>query len=159
MRQKALLPHFYGRSSVKEGTNKGTILALYPHQWRNNPHILPLPYTYSTLRGIMKTIQGTSFKTVYRYHGILPNLPDKGTYDREALNRYINELALQADAPVAVDTYGLESILASFHAPFHCGAAWKYFCKRPLYKLYEIIFGRLVYRKRRRNGKTILLRQ
>ncbi|CDG35355.1 MAG TPA: glycosyl hydrolase [Acetivibrio thermocellus] len=103
--ESTLTTTFTAEVSVKEGTNKGTILALYPHQWRNNPHILPLPYTYSTLRGIMKTIQGTSFKTVYRYHGILPNLPDKGTYDREALNRYINELALQADAPVAVDTY------------------------------------------------------
>jgi len=48
---------------------------------------------------------------------------------------------------------GLESILASFHAPFHCGAAWKYFCKRPLYKLYEIIFGRLVYRKEGETAK------
>ena len=39
--------------------------------------------------------------------GILPTLPDKGTYDKSVLNSYINELALEANSPQAKDTYWL----------------------------------------------------
>ncbi|GAE90789.1 glycosyl hydrolase [Acetivibrio straminisolvens] len=103
--ESTLTTTFTAEVSVKEGTTKDTIFTLYPHQWRINSNISPLPYTYLTLRGTMKTLEGTSFKTVYRFNGILPSLPDKGTYDREALNRYINELALNANAPLSNDTY------------------------------------------------------
>lgn len=103
--ESTLTTTFTVNTSQKEGINNGTILALYPHQWRNNSQISPLPYSYSTLRGTMKTVEGISFKTVYRYHGILPSLPDEGTYDREALNSYINELDSQTNAPIANDTY------------------------------------------------------
>ncbi len=98
---------FSVQTTAMEGTNKNTIFALYPHQWRNNPLISTLSYTYSTLRGIMKTLEGTSFKTEYKYLGILPTLPDKGTYDKSVLNSYINELALEANSPQAKDTYWL----------------------------------------------------
>ncbi|HPD00070.1 MAG TPA: glycoside hydrolase, partial [Acetivibrio sp.] len=95
---------FSVETTPMEGTNKNTIFALYPHQWRNNPHISTLPYSYSTLRGIMKTTEGTSFKTEYKYQGILPSLPDKGTYDKSILNSYINELTAQANSPQSQDT-------------------------------------------------------
>lgn len=98
---------FSVETTPMEGTNKNTIFALYPHQWRNNPHISTLPYSYSTLRGIMKTTEGTSFKTEYKYHGILPSLPDKGTYDKSILNSYINELTEQVYFPQSQDTYWL----------------------------------------------------
>lgn len=59
-----------------EGTNKDTVIALYPHQWRDNGSITPLSYTYKTIRGVMKTIKGERFSTQYKYNGILPALPD-----------------------------------------------------------------------------------
>lgn len=91
-------------TEIKEGSNKDTILALYPHQWKNNSSISPLPYSYTTVRGLMKTISGTSFKTTYKYQGILPSLPDKGSYDKATLNSYINELATNPVSD-ANDTY------------------------------------------------------
>ncbi len=80
-------------TTAKEGANTETIMALYPHQWRNNTLIAPLSYTYNTLRGIMKTVAGTSFQVRYAYRGILPNLPDKGSYNRTTLYNLINEVA------------------------------------------------------------------
>lgn len=78
-------------TSAKEGTNTSTIMALYPHQWKNNSLITPLSYTYNTIRGTMKTISGTSFQQKLIYNGILPYLPDNGTYDRTTLNNLVNE--------------------------------------------------------------------
>ncbi|NLD47805.1 MAG: glycoside hydrolase [Clostridiaceae bacterium] len=62
-------------TAVMEGTNSDTVIALYPHQWRNNEDIYPLSYTYKTIRGTMKTLKGNRFTTKVRYNGILPNLP------------------------------------------------------------------------------------
>jgi endoglucanase Acf2 len=76
----------------KEGTNQDTIMALYPHQWRFNTHISPLPYTYSGIRGTMKVITGNSFKITYTYNGILPWFPDTGDYDRETLYDLVNDV-------------------------------------------------------------------
>lgn len=101
----------YATTTVaKEGSNKDTILALYPHQWKNNSTISPLSYTYSTVSGLMKTISGSSFRTIYKYHGILPSLPDKGSYDKTTLNSYINELAANP-ASDAEDTYWVGKFL------------------------------------------------
>jgi len=63
-------------TTAMEGSNKDTVIALYPHQWRNNANINPLSYTYQTIRGTMKTIKGNKFVTQYQYNGILPALPD-----------------------------------------------------------------------------------
>ncbi len=63
-------------TTAMEGTNKDTVIALYPHQWRDNTSISPLSYTYKTIRGTMKTITGSKFTTQYKYTGILPSLPD-----------------------------------------------------------------------------------
>ena len=63
---------------------EGTIFAMYPHQWRNTTHPL-LPYTYSSVRGLMKTAKGESFSTELRYHGVLPALPVTEETDLKAL--------------------------------------------------------------------------
>lgn len=51
-----------------------TIIALYPHQWRYADETYT-GYTYSTIRGTMKTIVGSSYITQMTYNGILSTLP------------------------------------------------------------------------------------
>ena len=94
-------------TTPREGLNTDTILALYPHQWRDNGLISTLPYTYRSLRGTMKTVAGTSFQTRYAYSGILPNFPDKGSYDKTVLNSLVNEFNNAGNPAGAGDTYWL----------------------------------------------------
>ncbi|SET06574.1 glycosyl hydrolase [Paenibacillus sp. NFR01] len=77
-------------TTAKEGTQNGTIFALYPHQWKNTSTPL-LSYTYNSVRGTMKTAEGSSFTTTMKFTGVLPSLPDKGTYNKTTLGSYINE--------------------------------------------------------------------
>lgn len=79
---------------AKEGNQSGTIFALYPHQWKNT-QATTLSYTYPSVRGTMKTVEGTSFQTKYKFNGVLPALPDQGTYDKTILNQYVNEAAAE----------------------------------------------------------------
>jgi endoglucanase Acf2 len=68
-----------------EGTEKGTITALFPHQWKyTNEKLSALtPLVYPTVRGDMKVVTGTSFTTATPIQGLLPLLPpvtaDKAT--------------------------------------------------------------------------------
>lgn len=81
-------------TTAKEGSQSGTIFAMYPHQWKNTSLSL-LPYTYDSVRGTMKTAEGRSFTTTMKYHGVLPSLPDLGSYDKATLARYIDEAAAE----------------------------------------------------------------
>lgn len=72
---------FTTTTTPKEGTNTNTIMALYPHQWRNNSSISPLAYSYTSIRGLMKTVSGKSFQTQAKYTGILPWLPNNAVQD------------------------------------------------------------------------------
>ncbi|WDE09838.1 di-heme oxidoredictase family protein [Thalassomonas haliotis] len=62
-------------SAKSEGNNSGTLMALYPHQWRNLSGTTT-GAQYESIRGIMKLVAGNSFTTVMDYHGILPRMPD-----------------------------------------------------------------------------------
>jgi len=77
-------------TTAKEGSQNGTIFALYPHQWKNTAQTL-LSYTYNSVRGTMKTGEGSSFTTKMKFTGVLPSLPDKGSYNKTTLGGYINE--------------------------------------------------------------------
>ncbi|MEE4568773.1 glycosyl hydrolase [Paenibacillus polymyxa] len=77
-------------TTAKQGTQAGTIFALYPHQWKNSSQSL-LGYTYNSVRGQMKTAEGASFQTKMKFTGVLPSLPDLGSYDKNKLNSYIDE--------------------------------------------------------------------
>lgn len=111
-----LTTNFDLTTSVKEGSNSNTIMALYPHQWRNNSLISPLGYSYNTLRGTMKTVAGTSFQTRYTYNGVLPSFPDvadlsnPGSFDENTLSGYLNELANE-EFTGSGDTYWLGKTL------------------------------------------------
>lgn len=94
---------FLVSTAAKEGSQAGTIFALYPHQWKNTQSPF-MAYTYPSVRGTMKTVEGSSFQTKMKFTGVLPSLPDLGSYDKNTLNQYVNEAASETygDAP---DTY------------------------------------------------------
>ena len=74
--QGKLYTHYNVTLDAKpESTATGTVMALYPHQWRNLDGT-PLAPQYDSIRGIMKTIAGNGFTTVQDFHGILPSLPE-----------------------------------------------------------------------------------
>ncbi|MCD1261292.1 IPT/TIG domain-containing protein [Paenibacillus athensensis] len=98
-------------TSAKEGTQTGTIFALYPHQWKNSSNSL-LSYTYNSVRGTMKTLSGSSFSTTMTYQGILPYLPAVGSYNASTLNSQIEAVRTEANHTVgATDTYWLGKYL------------------------------------------------
>ncbi len=94
---------FTFKTKAHEGAGRGTLFALYPHQWMATKHKL-LPYAYASIRGPMKLGAGSTFTTVMRFPGVLPALPDKGRYDRARLRKYLAEAAGKpfSDPP---DTY------------------------------------------------------
>ncbi|OEH93564.1 glycosyl hydrolase [Bacillus solimangrovi] len=93
---------FMFETEAKEGSNEGTIFTLYPHQWKNTSQPL-LDYTFDSVRGTMKVAEGNSFKTTLIFNGVLPSLPDLGTYDKSVLTNYINEAQTEVDT--SNDTY------------------------------------------------------
>ncbi|MEW9700747.1 glycosyl hydrolase [Paenibacillus sp. SI8] len=92
-------------TTAKEGTGSGTIFALYPHQWKNSSSTL-LSYRYNSVRGTMKTGEGSSFSTSMKFTGVLPSLPDKGSYNKTTLAGYIDQAEAQAYTGGS-DTYWL----------------------------------------------------
>lgn len=90
-----------------EGKEKGTLTALYPHQWK---HVTVqaddfLPYGYESPRGVMKVLAGESFRTVMTYPGILPFLPAAGA-DEARLREYLADERVQVlPSPEAEGTY------------------------------------------------------
>ncbi|MCY3414539.1 MAG: discoidin domain-containing protein [Candidatus Heimdallarchaeota archaeon] len=91
-------------TTVKEGNNTSTIMALYPHQWRDND-LSYLSFTYPTIRGIMKVIRGNSFQTSYRYSGILPMFPEQSNFDNILLSNLVDEAITGLDLRPVTDTY------------------------------------------------------
>lgn len=92
-------------TEAKEGRERGTLFALYPHQWRYTDDSL-LDYSYQTVKGEMKVGEGNSFKTYMKYTGVLPSLPDLGTYDRARLNGYIED-EVGKNPNLVIDTYNV----------------------------------------------------
>jgi endoglucanase Acf2 len=90
-------------TQAKQGSQTGTLFALYPHQWKNSSNAL-LSYTYNTINGTMKVGEGTSFQTAMKFTGVLPSLPDKGTYNRATLQQYIDEAEAESYSGPS-DTY------------------------------------------------------
>jgi endo-1,3(4)-beta-glucanase len=69
-------------TEVKEGTNTNMLLGLLPHQWNNlaSNSDSPNEYTYTTVRGDLKTLKGNSFSVENTFKGILPTLPYLANY-------------------------------------------------------------------------------
>ncbi|TVZ55430.1 putative secreted protein (Por secretion system target) [Lutibacter sp. Hel_I_33_5] len=64
-------------TDVKEGIDTNMILGLLPHQWNNLTSNSPVPslYTYNSVRGDLKMLEGNSFTVENTFKGILPTLP------------------------------------------------------------------------------------
>lgn len=83
---------------VKEGTANKMLLGLLPHQWANLAanSAQPDKYSYATIRGELKTLEGNSFSVENKFKGILPTLPYVNNYSEgfnpAALNEKVTAL-------------------------------------------------------------------
>lgn len=59
-------------TTAKEGTNRETLLGLYPHQWHHLAAPATARYTYDTVRGPLRLIAADHFATRLNFHGVLP---------------------------------------------------------------------------------------
>ncbi|WP_405566085.1 glycosyl hydrolase [Polaribacter sp. Asnod6-C07] len=69
-------------SDVKEGTETNMLLGLLPHQWYNTSSNSPVPstYSYNSVRGELKMLEGNSFTVENTFKGILPTIPYLANY-------------------------------------------------------------------------------
>lgn len=79
-------------TTAVEGEAQGTIMALYPHQWRYLHQGSTLPGSYVSARGTMKLLSGCEFVTRLSYPGILPFLPETPAVDKERLLGLLEEI-------------------------------------------------------------------
>ncbi|MCE9531871.1 MAG: glycoside hydrolase family 81 [Planctomycetes bacterium] len=86
-----------------EGTETGTLFALYPHQWRNAEG-LEYRGEYPSVRGKMKLAEGKSFRTVMRFPGVMPALPSIGEANKTTFAEYL-KLETSKKIPPVSDTY------------------------------------------------------
>ncbi|HEX8345331.1 MAG TPA: glycosyl hydrolase, partial [Actinoplanes sp.] len=86
-------------TTAREGSGSGTVIGLYPHQWRALSGATPMAPSYVTARGAMKVLAGaSSFTTSATFAGVLPELPavaDSAGADLATLGGYLD--AVQAD--------------------------------------------------------------
>ncbi|MFC2089703.1 glycosyl hydrolase [Bacteroidota bacterium] len=78
----ALRTVFTIETEVKEGTDSTMLQGLLPHQWAYLAPDSPVPqgYTYSSIRGEIKTIASNSFMVENTFYGVLPTLPYLSNY-------------------------------------------------------------------------------
>ncbi|MFJ8082886.1 glycosyl hydrolase [Streptomyces sp. NPDC096205] len=92
-------------TEAKEGTERGTLQALYRHQWLHTTDALTA-YTYVSPRGTMKVRESASFTTRQKAAPVLPALPRTSAVDTSRLRAYLSEVANSSDPfSGATDTY------------------------------------------------------
>ena len=68
---------------VMEGADNGPLIGLYPHQWFNNASVAgKLGPSYDSIRGKIKLLAASQFKTEVRYQGFVPYWPGLKTGPR-----------------------------------------------------------------------------
>jgi len=95
-------------TTPREGSGAGTVIALFPHQWRYLNGSTPLAQTYVSPRGAMKVVTGMSFRTVMRYTGVLPEVPAVGDSSGADLSTISSYLQSELNDPAQFkgdDTY------------------------------------------------------
>ena len=61
---------------VMEGQDNGPLIGLYPHQWFNNASVADrLGPAYDSIRGKIRLLAASDFKTELSYHGFVPYWP------------------------------------------------------------------------------------
>ena len=73
---------FTATTAIKEGTSSNMLLGLLPHQWYNSSTNSPVlsAYTYGSVRGELKMLDGNSFTVENTFKGILPTIPYLANY-------------------------------------------------------------------------------
>ncbi len=67
---------FKAVTQVMEGPDNGPLLGLYPHQWFRNAAVEgKLGPAFDTVRGKLRLLAASQFKTVYTYGGLVPYWP------------------------------------------------------------------------------------
>jgi endoglucanase Acf2 len=93
----------------REGQGAGTVVSLYPHQWKALSGASPIAQTYVTPRGRMKTLVGVqSFLNTRTFHGVLPEVPavaDSKGADQATLTSLLAQVADDPAAEKNPDTY------------------------------------------------------
>lgn len=72
-----LVSTWAAETEAKEGTETGTLFALFRHQWLDAASPLT-QYSYKSVRGEMKVAAGPFFVTAMQFNGILPAMPQVG---------------------------------------------------------------------------------
>ncbi|GAA5124173.1 hypothetical protein JIN84_12320 [Luteolibacter yonseiensis] len=88
-----------------EASAPGTLLALYPHQWRKTNASLS-GKTYQSVRGPMKLAAGAGFSTTAALPAVLPSLPLTPSVDKTELRKNL-ALDLKDPPQLTGDTYWL----------------------------------------------------
>ena len=91
------------KTKAWEGTESGTLFALYPHQWKYTTTKLT-DMTYVSVRGAMKVAAGAEFVTEVPIQGVLPMFPAEGIKDKVRMLEYLKVEAEKEPATFA-DTY------------------------------------------------------
>ncbi len=91
----------------REGDEKSTIFALYPHQWKyetNKEEYRDILSAYNSVRGYLYIRLGDHFTTEVPIQGVLPYFPKEGIPDRERMLGYLKDEAAKPK-PGFGDTY------------------------------------------------------
>jgi len=92
-------------TEAREGSARGTLLALYPHHWKETTTALT-DLSYTSPRGPMRVVEGDRFTTELTTHGILPSLPTVDSADHQRMRTLIDAELNAADPwKGATDTY------------------------------------------------------
>jgi endoglucanase Acf2 len=94
---------FSFKTKVYEGKETRPLIALYPHQWAQTKLDL-LPFTYNSVRGIMKLAVTNFFTTEMIFPGILPALPILNSVEEKRLVAYLAEESRKKKVSLG-DTY------------------------------------------------------
>jgi endoglucanase Acf2 len=99
-----------------DGQLDETLTALYRHQWLHTADPVT-DLTYTSPRGEMRLLEGSTFTTDLPFDGVLPSLPDRGDYDREALRGFVEQVA--AETLPVIPTYESGKSMGRFARVVH----------------------------------------
>lgn len=83
---------------VKQGTDTTVLMGLLPHQWDHlaASSAVPSGFTYPTVRGTMKMLNGNTFTVENTFRGVLPTMPNvvnySPTFSAATMNSKISQI-------------------------------------------------------------------
>lgn len=71
-RNAKVLATFRVETVAREGTNRATLMGLYPHHWAGLASAPESKHGYDTVRGRIRLVPGNSFTVERPFHGVIP---------------------------------------------------------------------------------------